>query len=115
MLDQPMQMEAHTGQREGEFIVRLRGPLTLGNIFEFQKTVRGDQSPFLVVDLTEVPYIDSAGIGALVGVHVSRQKDSRRLALVGVNERVRTALRITGVEQHFAMFSTQEEAEAAVS
>ena len=98
MLDQPMQMEANPGPRDGEFIVRLKGPLTLGNIFEFQKTVRADRSPLLVIDLAEVPYIDSAAIGALVGVHVSRQKDSRRLALVGVNERIRTSLRITGVE-----------------
>ncbi len=110
-----MQMEAVAGPREGEFIVRLTGPLTLGSLFDFQKTIRADQSPFLLIDLSGVPYIDSAAIGALVGAHVSHQKDGRRLALVGANQRVRDALKITGVVQFFAMFSTQEEAETTVS
>lgn len=115
MQDQPIQMEAVAGQREGEFIVRLNGPLTLGNLFEFQKTIRNDKSPFLVIDLTAVPYIDSAAIGALVGAHVSHQKDGHRLALVGVNQRIREALKVTGVLQFFTFFSTQEEAETAAS
>lgn len=115
MQDQPMQMEAVAGQQEGQFIVRLSGPLTLGNLFEFQKTIRADKSPFLIIDLTAVPYIDSAAIGALVGAHVSHQKNGHRLALVGVNSRVRDALRVTQVEQFFAIFPTQEEAEAVVS
>ena len=110
-----MQMEAVPGQRAGEFIVRLNGPLTLGNLFDFQKTIRADKSPFLILDLSGVPYIDSAAIGALVGAHVSHQKDGHRLALVGVNQRVRDALKITGVVQFFAIFSTQQEAETAAS
>jgi anti-sigma B factor antagonist len=57
--------------------------------------------PVLVIDMTAVPYIDSAGIGALVGVQVNRQKDGRTLLLVGVTDRVRTALQVTKVESLF--------------
>lgn len=91
----------------------MNGPLTLGNISDFQEKVRTDKSPYLIIDFTQVPYIDSAGIGALVGVHVSRKKEGRQLALVGVNQHVRDALRTTNVEQFFAIFLTQDEAEAA--
>ena len=89
------------GSRPGERILQLSGPLLLNNFFPFQKLVREDQSPSLVIDMTNVPYIDSAGIGALVGVHVNRQKVGRTLLLVGVTDRVRTALQITKVEALF--------------
>ena len=108
-----MQLEVLPGRRAGEYVVRMNGPLMLGNISEFQQKVRSDKSLSLILDLSQVPFIDSAGIGALVGVHVSRKKEGRRLALVGVNDRVREALRTTNVEQFFAIFFTQEEAEAA--
>jgi anti-sigma B factor antagonist len=113
MQEQPMRLVVLPGKRHGEFIARMNGPLTLGNISDFQEKVRTDKSPYLIIDLTQVPYIDSAGIGALVGVHVSRKKEGRRLALVGVNGHVRDALRTTNVEQFFSIFATQEEAEAA--
>jgi len=108
-----MRLEVLPGRRAGEYIVRMDGPLMLGNISEFQQKVRSDKSLSLILDLTQVPFIDSAGIGALVGVHVSRKKEGRRLALVGVNRHVRDALRTTNVEQFFAIFPTLEEAEAA--
>lgn len=113
MQEQPLQLEVLPGRRAGEYIVRMNGPLMLGNISEFQQKVRTDKSLSLILDLTQVPFIDSAGIGALVGVHVSRKKEGRWLALVGVNDRVRDALRTTNVEQFFAIFPTQQEAEAA--
>lgn len=92
-----------------ERILRLTGPLTLSTLFEFQSVVRADRSRSLIVDLTNVPYIDSAGIGSLVGAYVSRQKD-RSLTLVGTSSRVREALRITKVEQFFRMMDTLDQA-----
>lgn len=80
-------------------------------MFEFQATVRADQSQTLVIDFTNVPYIDSAGIGALVGAYVTRQNSSRRLALAGVTNRVRDALKVTRVEQFFEFFDSVSAAE----
>jgi len=95
-------------------VLRLTGPLVLNSFFAFQTLVREDKSPSLVLDFTAVPYIDSAGIGALVGAYVNRQKDGRQLTLVGVVPRVRTALQVTKVD-HFFRFADavpQQEASA---
>ena len=102
------------GSRDGCQILRLTGPLTLANLFGFQSLIRSEKAPATIVDLTAVPYIDSAGIGALLGAHVSRQKEGRSLALVGVNQRVKNALEITHVWQFFAVFPSVAEAESAV-
>jgi anti-sigma B factor antagonist len=73
--------------------------------------VRADQSQTLIIDFTNVPYIDSAGIGALVGAYVTRQNSKRRLALAGVSTRVRDALKVTHVEQFFRFYDSVSAAE----
>jgi len=78
-------------------------------MFKFQATVRADQSQTLVIDFANVPYADSAGIGALVGAYVTRQHTARRLALAG--NRVRDALKVTRVEQFFNFFDSVSAAE----
>jgi anti-sigma B factor antagonist len=74
--------------------------------------VRAEQSPNLILDLTDVPYVDSAGIGALVGTYVRHQRDENGLSLVGVNDRVHEALKIAHIEQFFRFFATLGEAQA---
>ena len=113
MPDQPLQIEEIAGSREGIRILRLSGPLSLANVFGFQSKLRADTSRALILDFTAVPLADSAGIGALVRAHVSRQKDNRSLGLVGVNQRIHQALEVTRVESFFKFFGTVAEAEQA--
>ena len=113
MPDQPLLVEESPGSREGIRVLRLSGPLTLSNVFDFQSKVRADNSRALILDLTAVPLADSAGIGALVGAYVSRQTDGRTLGLVGVNQRIHQALEVTRVDNFFRFFGTVAEAEQA--
>lgn len=111
----PLIIEDSTGSGAGQRILRLIGPLTMNNLFDFQAKVRADSSHTLILDFTQVPYIDSAGIGALVGAYVTHQKDGRTLSLVGVSQRVRNALQVTQVEKFFRFFPTLADAESAVA
>jgi len=108
-----LHIEDLPGSREGVRILRLAGPLTLPNLFGFQSKVRADNSRALILDFTNVPLADSAGIGALVGAYVTRQHGGRSLGLVGVNQRIHHALEITRVEGFFRFFGTVAEAEQA--
>ncbi len=101
------------GSRPGQRILSLNGALVLTTVFEFQSTVRGDQSQSLIIDFSNVPYVDSAGIGALVGAYVTRQHTGRTLSLVGVSDRIHNALKVTHVEQFFRFFDTLSAAEEA--
>jgi len=113
MPDLPLRIEDIPGTPEGVRILRLSGPLTLPNVFGFQSKVRADNSRSLILDFTDVPFADSAGIGALVGAYVSRQRDGRSLGLVGVNQRIHQALEVTRVDNLFRFFGTVAEAEQA--
>jgi anti-sigma B factor antagonist len=103
MPQEPLIIEDFAGPKEGQRILRLTGPLVLTTLFDFQSKVRADTSSTLILDFTNVPYVDSAGIGALVGAYVTHQKDGRSLYLTGVSQRVKSSLQVTRV-QHFFRF-----------
>jgi anti-sigma B factor antagonist len=112
MPQEPLRIEDVTGAPAGQRVLRLSGPILLSNFFQFQAMVRASTAPTLILDLTQVPYIDSAGIGALVGAYVNHQKDGRRLALVGVTQRVRDTMKVAHVEQFFPFYDTVTAAQA---
>ena len=99
----PLTIEVVDGARVGEIVLRLAGPLVLDNLFDFQKLWRAHTAPNVVVDLTNVPYVDSSGIGSLVNMHVSRQKVGGSVQLLGVSERVKTVLAVTRVDKVLAV------------
>ena len=92
-------------------IYRLKGPMVLGNMFAFQDAMRS-ASANTILDMTDVPYIDSAGLGVLTNSFVSHQKQGRKFVLAGVNERVRTLFQITKLDQLFTVVPSLESAGA---
>jgi len=115
MREEALVIEDLARPQPGQRVLRLAGPLVISNLFEFQSKVRADNSQSLILDFSGVPYADSAGIGALVGAYVNRQKDKRSLSLVGVNDRVRAVLKVTHVEQFFHFFDSVSAAEQALA
>jgi len=100
MRDEALRIE-DLGVQDNKRVLRLSGPLTLSTLFEFQTLVRAASGANLVLDFTQVPYVDSAGVGALVGAYVRHQRDGHSLILAGANERVRNTLKVTRVQDFF--------------
>ncbi len=114
MSAEPLTFESVAGQAPGVRILRLKGPLTLASLFDFQTILRTDPPPTLILDLTEVPYMDSAGMGAIINYFVSTQRAGRKLLVAGVNGRVLELFRMTKVEGLLTMKPTVAEAEQSV-
>jgi anti-sigma B factor antagonist len=108
-----LHIDDQPGTHPGQRVLRLGGALVMTTMFPFQAMVRADTSRSLIIDFANVPYVDSAGIGALVGAYVTRQHSGRSLALVGVSERIHSALKVTHVEQFFQFFDSVSAAEQA--
>jgi anti-sigma B factor antagonist len=96
-------------------VLTLSGPLVAGNASVFQNAMRReDPADTVILDLSDVPYMDSAGLGVLVTAYVSRQKSGRKMVLSGINPRVQRLFDITRVAGLFLIFSNPEEAIAAL-
>ena len=67
----------------------------------------------MLVDLGKINYIDSTGIGELVGYLVRFQDQKRKLILIRPSERVVRLLEVANVADLFPIYDDPESAVAA--
>ncbi len=104
-----------SSSREGQQILQLQGAFTSTASGIFVDAVAAVDAPRLILDLTEVPMVDSMAVGALVRAFVSCHKTGRKLALVGLNHRVHNVLHLTGIAPLFDTYDSISEAEAGLA
>lgn len=114
MLEKELSYTVRDGAKAGVVVVALNGPFTLGNMFQLQSDLRGLTPPCLILDLTHVPYMDSAGLGVVMNYFVSSQSRGRKFILTGVSDRIRGLFEMTKVESVLKICDSVEAAEALV-
>jgi|HubBroStandDraft_1064217.scaffolds.fasta_scaffold116601_2 anti-sigma B factor antagonist len=106
-LDSPLTFDRIDNSANGTSVFRLAGPLTIRNLFEIQAALRAEPMPKItVVDLTQVPYMDSAGMGVIVNSYVHCRNRGAEFIAVGVSARVKTLFELTRVDQLIPMRET---------
>jgi anti-sigma B factor antagonist len=67
----------------------------------------------LIIDLTDLDYVDSAGIGVLIAKYLSVRRKGGDLRLLRLSSRTHHALEITHLLTIFEAFDTEEAAVAS--
>jgi anti-sigma B factor antagonist len=91
-------------RRPSETIFHCSGRITSSTSSQLTHAVRDlipERKP-IVLDLSKVTFMDSSGLGALVGVWVSAKKGGSELKLISLGQCVKDLLRVTGLEQVLA-------------
>jgi anti-anti-sigma factor len=113
--DAPLTVERKEGKLPGTRILVLDGPLTLRNMFDLQADLRSQPCPELsILDLSAVPYMDSAGMGLIVNHFTQCQSAGKKMVAVGVCSRVLELFKITRVDSVVPRAETIAAAEAGV-
>ena len=99
-----LQLSSRDGSTPGLRVLTLTGVLTISTLFAFQEFAHSDESGTLIVDMSGVTYIDSAGLGSLIAAYLGREREERKLVLTSVNERVKTVMAVSGVQELFEMY-----------
>ena len=86
-------------------------PFALNNVLEFQPTPDGRQPSLNILDLTDVPYMDSSGLGVIVRHYVRCKSTGVRLIVAGAAPRVLELFKLTKVDGLIPATDTVEEAE----
>jgi anti-sigma B factor antagonist len=94
-------------------VFTLTGPLTMQTLFDFQTAVRQPDLKSCIVDFSGVPYIDSAGLGIVLSHWAHTQRIGAKFATVGISDRVRVLLEMTGVDKLLPSYPTVAAAEQA--
>ena len=100
---------------KGASVMKLTGPLTLRTLFDFQDASRREVAKPVIIDITGVPYMDSAGLGAVISIFASCQRTKRGFALTGLSERIRTLFEVTHCDGLLPCFDSLDAADAAVA
>src|ERR1700684_4219967 len=107
---QELTVERYEGVADDQRVLLLRGPITMETAPQFERAVRHEHAETMILDFSDVPYIDSVGLGSLIATYVSHQKKGRCLVLTAVKPRVVKILEITKVKDLFVTFATTWEA-----
>ncbi|MBI1877082.1 MAG: STAS domain-containing protein [Chloroflexi bacterium] len=101
-----------------QLLVRLKGRLDAATSSEVKTTLKQQIEAGhlqIIVDLQDVPFIDSSGLAALVsGLRLAREKGGS-IALSSIQAQAYIVFRLTMLDRVFAIYSSPEEAQQNLS
>ena len=103
------------GERAGVRIMALKGRLTIETVASFQDVVRKENAPELIIDMSGVRSMDSAGLGVMIAAYIRAKKASSKLGFAGMNERVKAVASTSRLSQFLQIYATVTDAEAALA
>ena len=110
-----MSMKATNRQVEGVAVVDMSGRITLGEgSVVLRDTIRdliGKGSKKILLNLGDVTYIDSSGIGELVSAFTAVRRENGELKLLNLTKKVHDLLQITKL---YTVFDVKDDEAAAV-
>ena len=109
-----MSLEIQQREREGIAILDLNGRLTVGNeVATFRERLQkliDSRRTNIIVNLKDVDYIDSTGLGALVMSYTSLQRAGGKIKLLNLNRRGIELLVMTKLTTIFEVFDDEQSA-----
>ncbi len=111
-----MSLEIKTHEQNGVAVVKCSGRIVFGEeSIQLRDTVKAQiaKGHPIVIDLQNVSYVDSGGLGTLVGLFTSAQKAGIVLKLSALNHRVIDVLQITKLVTVFETFDNYDAAVAS--
>src|SRR5262249_1901418 len=102
---------------DGVSILDLAGKIVLGEgdmqIKERIRDLLADGQKRILLNLSEISYIDSAGLGALISCYTTTNREGGSLKLVNLTKRIQDLLAITKLITVFDTFDDEREAVAS--
>lgn len=110
-----MEMDLRINSRvvEGIPVIDLSGELDAYTCSAFREAmidIIQKSSPSIVVNMADVEYIDSSGLGTLVGGLKRASENSGRIAVICSSHQIRKVFEITGLEKVFPVFENETDA-----
>jgi anti-anti-sigma factor len=105
-------------QADGVLIARLDGRIDGQNAQDFQRALEGllaDKEVNLLLDLGQVSFLSSAGLGVLLSIARQLHKRAGKIAVCSLSDSIRGVFLISGFHKIFPTHADQRDAIAAIS
>lgn len=105
-----LDLERQAGSNGSRIVIRLNGKLSLETVHNFIQTLRPEPSLQLILDLSGVSFLDSAGVGALVQLFVHRRNLGQTFALTGLTRQSSAVIQVAGLTKLLPIHASVAEA-----
>ena len=105
-----LELERAAGSDTDRLILQLKGNLSLETVHNFIQTARAEQARHLIVNMSDVSFLDSAGVGALVQLFVHRRSQAKTFALSGLSKQSQAVMEVAGLTKLLPIHNSVEEA-----
>ena len=96
-------------------VYQLKGKLSLETVAGFIPQMRQESARRVVLDMSGVNFLDSAGVGALVSLFVSRRNQGKSFALAALTPQATAVVTVAGLQKLLPIATTVEQASAGRS
>ncbi len=106
-------MEVSKRYRDNVAILDISGEIIGDSRLDLNKVIQEEieaDRAGLILNLEEVPMMDSVGLGMLVGAYTSLTRKKTKLVLLNVGRSVRYLLVVTKLDQVFEKYDDEDEA-----
>lgn len=93
-------------------VISISGEVDLYNVSELKKalfSVTDGSYSSVVVDLKDVNYMDSSGIGALVAGQKKMRAHNGKFALINIHDDVLNILKLATLDKFFTIYGSEED------
>lgn len=113
-----MSLSMSTSEMSGATVLHCAGEIdaaSAGALRDAVHQVSADGVRAVALDMTEVTFLDSTGLGVVVGQLKTLRRQGGHLTVAVTAERVRRVFEITGLDRVFVLHESAEEAAAAAA
>lgn len=106
-------MEYRITQEEDIYIIHLLGDLVAGKIYSLKDDIEKileKNNPKIILDFSDVNFIDSSGIGLVVNVLKKLSQKNNKLKLCNLNNTVTNIFKQIKIYSFFEVFESLDEA-----
>ncbi len=110
-------LDVEVGSVGGRSLIALNGEVDVYSAYKLRETVKNlvEEGHYdLVVDLEKVAFLDSTGLGVLVGGLKRVRNHGGELSIICNQEKILRIFRITGLTKVFPIYASREELQAKV-
>jgi anti-sigma B factor antagonist len=110
MIPARLDLEKLPATNGANLVTRLNGKLSLETVHNFIQAMRQEPADHVVLDMSGVSFLDSAGVGALVSLFVNRRNNGKSLVLAGLTQQGSAVMQVAGLTKILPVFPTVEAA-----
>ncbi len=110
-------MELSLKKHNDVFLVEVKGEMDLYNASKLKELFMGllkKEIKKLIVDMNEVEYLDSSGVGVLIHICNTAAKSKVRFAMANIHGSVKKVIELTRLTDYFPIAASVQEATKVV-